>query len=153
MPLTVFRSYLLSTVAFFFVFFGGAPCGQSADGSGDGRRIGGCPQSPNCVSSLSSEEDRRIAPLTFSASPDEAFHCLEQIIRQMKRTTIVVAEEGYICAEFRTILGFVDDVEFQVDSGNRTVLMRSASRVGYWDMGVNRRRLEAISAAFDSKCR
>ncbi|HBZ55795.1 MAG TPA: DUF1499 domain-containing protein, partial [Syntrophobacteraceae bacterium] len=45
------------------------------------------------------------------------------------------------------------DVTFQVDSGNRTILMRSASRIGYWDLGVNRRRLEAIRAAFDSKCR
>jgi uncharacterized protein (DUF1499 family) len=102
---------------------------------------------------MSSAEDRWIAPLAFSTSPDEAFHCLEQIVRQMKRTAIVVAEEGYIHAEFRTILGFVDDVEFQVDRGNRTVLMRSASRVGYWDIGANRRRLEAIRAAFDTKCR
>jgi uncharacterized protein (DUF1499 family) len=71
----------------------------------------------------------------------------------MKRTTIITADEGFIHAEARTLLGFVDDVTFEVESGSRTILMRSASRMGYWDLGVNRRRLETIRAAFDAKCR
>lgn len=150
--IAAYRNLLLATLAFFSVFCGSTLSGQTAAGKGDGK-ITGCPQSPNCVSSVSSVEDRWISPLAYSVSPDEAFHCLEQIIHQMKRATVVVAEDDYIHAEFRTFMGFVDDVEFQVDSGNRTVLMRSASRIGYWDMGVNRRRLEAIRAAFESKCR
>jgi uncharacterized protein (DUF1499 family) len=147
------RNLLFSTVAFFYVLHGWTPWGQNAGATGDGKRIAGCPRSPNCVSSMSPLEDRWIAPLAFSTSPDEAFRCLEQIVRQIKRTTIVVTESGYIHAEFRTFLGFVDDVEFQVDKENPTMLMRSASRVGYWDMGVNRRRLEAIRAEFESQCR
>jgi uncharacterized protein (DUF1499 family) len=153
MPPASLRNFLLSTAAFFFVLHGWTSWGETAGGTDDGKRIAGCPGSPNCVSSMSSIEDRWIAPLAFSTSSDEAFRCLEQIIRQMQRTTSVVAEAGYIHAEFRTFLGFVDDVEFQADKANRTVLMRSASRVGYWDMGVNRRRLEAIRAVFESKCR
>ena len=51
-------------------------------------------------------------------------------------------------AEFRTRLGFVDDVEFRIDEAARGIHVRSASRKGYWDLGVNRRRVEAIREAF-----
>jgi uncharacterized protein (DUF1499 family) len=87
--------------------------------------------------------------LAFAVSPDEAFHCLKEIIRQTPRGTIVTDGQGYIRAEFGTAPGFVDDVEFELDAGNRNILMRSASRVGYWDLGVNRKRLETLRAAFD----
>lgn len=146
------RSLFLPTLAGFAVFYGWVLCAQAVKGGGDARIIG-CPPSPNCVSTVSLDEAHWIASLPFGVSPNEAFDCLLQILRHMKRTTIMVAEEGFIHAEVRTLLGFVDDVTFQVDSGNRTILMRSASRIGYWDLGVNRRRLEAIRAAFDSKCR
>lgn len=129
-----------------------ASCVQSSALSDNERQISDCPQSPNCVSSTSLAENHRIAPLTFEGSPDRASQCLKEIIRAIKRTTIVVAEEGCIHAEFRTILGFVDDVEFQVDCEKRIVHMRSASRAGYWDLGVNRRRPEAIRASFKSGC-
>jgi uncharacterized protein (DUF1499 family) len=148
----MYRNLVLSTLVVFSVSYGWTLCGQAARRTRDAR-IAGCPQSPNCVSSGGPDEDHWIAPLAFSVSPDAAFHCVVEIIRQMKRTTIVVAEEGTIHAEFRTALGFVDDVTFQVDSGSNTILMRSASRMGCWDLGVNRRRLEAIRAVFDSKCR
>lgn len=140
------------TAVFFLVLHGWMSWGEASEASGE-RRIADCPRSPNCVSSVSSSGARRIAPLTFKGSPDEAFQCLERIVRGMKRTTIVVVEKSYLHAEFRTFVGFVDDVEFLVNSADRTVLMRSASRAGYWDLGVNRRRLEAVRRAFDSQCR
>ena len=145
------RNLVLPILAGLAVFYGWALCVQAAPGRGD-TRIAGCPRSPNCVSSASPDEEHWIAPLAFSVSPDEAFECLVQILRGMKRTTIITADEGFIHAEARTLLGFVDDVTFQVESGSRTILMRSASRMGYWDLGVNRRRLETIRAAFDAKC-
>jgi uncharacterized protein (DUF1499 family) len=60
----------------------------------------------------------------------------------------VVREERYLKAEFRTRLGFVDDVEFQLNPDLGLVQVRSASRTGYWDLGVNRRRVEAIRKAY-----
>jgi uncharacterized protein (DUF1499 family) len=54
-------------------------------------------------------------------------------------------------AESRTLLGFVDDVQFSPDRENRVVHMRSASRVGYRDLGVNRRRLEKMRSQFLKK--
>ena len=70
----------------------------------------------------------------------------------MDRVTILEAGQENISAEFRSLLGFVDDVEFQLDRENRAIHMRSAARVGYWDFGVNRRRLEGIKKRFEQKC-
>ena len=67
----------------------------------------------------------------------------------MKRSRIITASPDYLHAEFRTILGFVDDVELYIDDEQHLIHMRSASRLGYWDFGVNRRRLEAIRVEFD----
>lgn len=69
----------------------------------------------------------------------------------MKRARIVAAEERYIHAAFTSALfRFVDDVEFFLDEGTRTIHVRSASRVGYSDFGVNRRRVEEIRTRFDA---
>jgi uncharacterized protein (DUF1499 family) len=142
-----------SGLTFTFATFGWMSWGRTAGRTEGERTLAGCPKSPNCVSSIESEGNHWLAPLTFTASADSAFQCLQQIILEMKRATIIFAQEGYIRAEFRSMLGFVDDVEFQVDEGRQIVNMRSASRVGYWDIGVNRRRLEAIRAAFNERCR
>jgi uncharacterized protein (DUF1499 family) len=115
-------------------------------------RLSGCPDSPNCVSTESIGEKHSIAPLTFTSSPGDALNCLKRIIADMKRTKIVQADDYYMWAEFRTLLGFVDDVEFYIDDRSRTIRMRSASRFGYWDFGVNRRRLEEIRSRFDHEC-
>ena len=84
MPPTLFRNCLLLIAAFFLMLEGWTSLGQTAGSPGNGRRIGGCPRSPNCVSSMSPAEDRWIAPLDFAISSDEAFRSLQQIIRQMR---------------------------------------------------------------------
>lgn len=111
-----------------------------------------CPGTPNCVSSLDRDIPHGIAPLAFTSSPAEAMECLRRAIQSMKRVTLCHADERYLHAEFRTLLGFVDDVEFAVDAEKRLIDMRSASRVGTWDLGVNRRRLEAVRKAFNAGC-
>ena len=58
---------------------------------------------------------------------------------------------AYLHVEFTSaIFRFVDDVEFLFDAGSGTIHMRSASRAGYSDFGVNRRRMEAIRSQFDA---
>jgi uncharacterized protein (DUF1499 family) len=70
----------------------------------------------------------------------------------MPRTTIVTLEEDYIRAEFKSrIFGFVDDVEFWFDDEQKVIHFRSASRVGYSDLGANRKRMEKIRERFHSK--
>jgi uncharacterized protein (DUF1499 family) len=63
----------------------------------------------------------------------------------MPRSHVVTEQEDYIHAEFASaVFGFVDDVEFIVDAAAHIIHVRSAARVGYFDLGVNRRRVEDI---------
>lgn len=107
-----------------------------------------CPSSPNCVSSLASDPGRRIDPLPFCGTSSEALALLEKTVRTFPRATITVRGERYLKAEFRTRLGFVDDVEFLLDPQGGLIQARSASRIGDWDLGVNRRRMEAIRKVY-----
>jgi uncharacterized protein (DUF1499 family) len=106
-----------------------------------------CPASPNCVSSQDSDEGHRIAPLSFSGDPDAAFARLLQLLRQRRDTTILEASDSSLRLELRTTF-FVDDAEFILDRQQKVIHLRSASRLGYWDLGKNRRRLEEIRSAF-----
>jgi uncharacterized protein (DUF1499 family) len=110
-----------------------------------------CPKSPNCVSSQATDEKHRIDPLSYTGSRTKARDNLFQVIRSMKRTKIVTEEENYIHVEFRSALWrFVDDVEFYFVDDGKIIHVRSAARLGYYDMGVNRRRVENIREKFNS---
>ena len=111
-----------------------------------------CPSSPNCVSTQSQDESHRIASLSFDTSVQQAQTRLLQIIRAMERTRIIVADPTYIHAEFRTPgIQYVDDVEFYLDEQTGLIHFRSASRLPYWDWGVNRNRMETIRRAFEAQ--
>lgn len=105
-----------------------------------------CPDSPNCVSTKSKDTARAMPPLPYLKSGEESMDRLVSIVREMKRATIVSATPSYLHAEFRSALfRFVDDVEFVLDDSARVIHFRSASRTGYYDFGVNRRRMQEIS--------
>jgi uncharacterized protein (DUF1499 family) len=70
------------------------------------------------------------------------------VVGKMVRTTIITQREDYLHVEYRTKMGFVDDVEFHLDDATRTVHFRSASRIGYSDMGVNRKRMEEFTRLY-----
>jgi uncharacterized protein (DUF1499 family) len=112
-------------------------------------RLADCPASPNCVSTQAVDADHRMEPIPFTGSPDEMMQRIEAVIAEMTQTKIVTTEGNYLHAEFRSALfRFVDDVEFLIDPESQLVHFRSASRVGYSDFGVNRRRMEEIREAF-----
>ena len=116
-----------------------------------GGRLAACPDSPNCVSSQSTDPRHAIDPLRYDGTAEKARRFLIEAVSEMKRARIVAAEERYIHAEFTSALfRFVDDVEFLLDSETKTIHVRSASRVGYSDLGVNRRRVEEIRSRFDT---
>ena len=111
-------------------------------------RLAPCPSTPNCVNSQETGRST-IAPLVFNDSAQSAFARLKRIVSSMPRTRIVAATDDYLHAEVRSrIFGFVDDVECIVDATASRIHVRSASRVGYSDLGVNRSRVEAIRARF-----
>jgi uncharacterized protein (DUF1499 family) len=108
-----------------------------------------CPKTPNCVSTEATDRKHAIAPIRYDGSAAEAMQRLHGILNAMPRTKIVSADATMIRAEFRTaIFGFVDDGVFVADEATQTIRFRSASRVGHSDLGVNRRRMESLRAAF-----
>lgn len=113
-------------------------------------RLRPCPDKPNCVCTADSDQQHKIEPLRFAGSPAEAMQKLKSVIGNMPRTSVVTADDNYLHVEFKSLLfRFVDDVEFAIEPDSRQIQFRSASRVGYSDFGVNRRRMESIRAAFD----
>jgi len=112
-------------------------------------KLAPCPDSPNCVSSQSEEKPHYVDPWRYETALNEATERLLFVLRSMERVKIMHAEAAYIHAEFTSALfRFVDDVEFYVDDGQKTIHVRSASRTGYYDFGVNRRRVERIRKRF-----
>ncbi|MGB5244995.1 MAG: DUF1499 domain-containing protein [Woeseia sp.] len=107
-----------------------------------------CPASPNCVSSDVKDGNHAIAPLEIISSAEQTWTALLTYIETQPRWTLKVSEPSYLRVEARTrLLRFVDDVEFKLRPADKRIAMRSASRVGYSDLGTNRRRLEGVREA------
>ncbi len=116
------------------------------------RRLDACPGSPNCVCSQDADELHRVAPLEFEGSADQAWIALRDIVAGWSRTHIVREEPGVLRAEVRSLLfRFVDDLHLLLDEDAGVIHVRSASRVGRSDFGVNRRRVEALRVAFNHR--
>lgn len=109
-------------------------------------RLAPCKRSPNCVSSQANPADAEhyIAPLHGTMD------AVRQAVQAMPRTTIVSERDDYLYAEFRTrLLRYVDDVEFFFDG--HVVQVRSCSRLGRRDFGVNRKRVEELRRLVENR--
>ena len=105
---------------------------------------------PNWVSSQApaSAAKHFIEPLRFAGTPENAWKALEKVVGPMPGATIVTSGPGYMHVEFASaLMGFVDDVEFALDAGAGVIHVRSGARLGLDDLGVNRKRVEAMRAA------
>ena len=108
-------------------------------------RLAACPASPNCVSSQATDPQHAIRPLRYTGTPAESKAALKAVLQALPRTHIVSETDDYLYVEFTSALWrFVDDVEFYWDKTRPEIQIRSASRLGYGDLGVNRRRVETI---------
>lgn len=109
-------------------------------------RLAACKRSPNCVSSQANPADREhyIAPIHASMA------AVRTAVQSLPRTTIVAERENYLHAEFRTrLLGYVDDVEFFYEG--QVIHVRSCSRLGRRDFGVNRKRVEELRTLIEAR--
>ena len=109
-------------------------------------RLAPCKRSPNCVSSQadSSDSEHYIAPIRGSIAAARG------VIKSLPRTKIIEENENYLYAEFRTpLLRYVDDVELFFDG--QLLQVRSCSRLGRRDFGVNRKRIEALRMLIESR--
>jgi uncharacterized protein (DUF1499 family) len=108
--------------------------------------------SPNSVSSQADmwpghprREDARIPPLAFAGDPVRALERLKTVVAAMPGARVVETQTGYLRAEFTTrLMKFTDDAEFWLDAKAGVIHVRSASRLGESDLGVNRARVEDI---------
>ena len=108
-----------------------------------------CPDSPNCVYSQAVDARHAIAPFPIMGNPQDDLKRIAAIIESMPRTEIVEITPTYLHAEFTSkMFRFTDDVEFLVNTEQNVIDVRSASRVGYGDLGVNRKRIERIRAIY-----
>ncbi|MCG6938543.1 MAG: DUF1499 domain-containing protein [Gammaproteobacteria bacterium] len=117
-------------------------------------KLAPCPKTPNCVSSQAHDEEHYIDPVKYAGTQQQAHDRLLRIIESEKRTKILTNQKNYIRVEFTSALfRFVDDVEFYFPNekpDEKIIHVRSASRVGSSDLGVNRKRIERIRSKFHS---
>ena len=111
-------------------------------------RLAPCPRTPNCVSTQAPAGPQHMDPIPYTGPLAQARAKLLEVLRHHPRTRIVREEADSLKAECRSaFFHFVDDVEFLFDDAAKRIHFRSASRLGRKDFGVNRQRMEEISAA------
>jgi uncharacterized protein (DUF1499 family) len=111
------------------------------------KQLPSCPNSPNCVSSQATDSGHFIAPFKVSSTADEAWAALKKALISQSRTVIVNETENSLHAQATSLVfRFVDDIDAIVDADAKLIHIRSASRTGHSDFGVNRKRIEKLRA-------
>lgn len=112
-----------------------------------GDALSPCPDSPNCVSSDAPDEAHQVAPFTLAAPAPEAWETVRSVVASMPRTEVITQTSDYLHAESTsTFFRYVDDLELQLRAAESQIAVRSASRLGRSDLGVNRERVETLRA-------
>lgn len=111
-------------------------------------RLMGCPPSPNCVSSFATDEGHAIDAFGTRGDPNLAWQALRAEVARAARVEIVSESDDYLHAVYTSrLMRYRDDVEFLLNRRTGRIEVRSASRVGYGDMNVNRDRVERLRRA------
>lgn len=137
----------------FFTLMGLLGCGASKpkDLGVDNGQLKPCPSSPNCVSTQAdtSNDEHYMVPIDYEGPREEAKEKLMTVIDEMPRTKVITNQDNYMHVTFTTLIfRFVDDVEFYLPADQNAIHFRSASRLGYSDLGANRRRMNQVKEKF-----
>jgi uncharacterized protein (DUF1499 family) len=131
------------------ILFSVAAMGTADFADAAGETLPPCPDSPNCVSSQAADAVHRIDPIAFEGSAEAALTRLKRAIAGFPRTRIVHEDARRLRVEFTSLVfRFVDDLDLYVDGNAGVIHVRSASRLGRYDFGVNRRRVEMLRKRF-----
>jgi uncharacterized protein (DUF1499 family) len=115
-------------------------------------RLASCPDSPNCVSSDAANPSHHVPPFAIMLPPKEAWRLVREAVNDIPRTTITEFTDDYLHAECRSaVFRFVDDLELELRPNEKIIAVRSASRIGYSDFGVNRSRVEDLRSVLQSR--
>ena len=110
-----------------------------------------CSFAPHCVSSVNSADSaRRVEPFGYTGGREQAHAALIEILRTHEAARIEVDTLPVVRSTFHTAIGFVDDVTFVFRDDAKTIDVKSTSRIGYYDFGVNRRRVEGLRIEFEA---
>lgn len=116
-----------------------------------------CSWKPNCVNSTADpagDAVHFVKPLSFDGDATAVWAAAVTIVKAVPRVNIVTENAGYLHAEYRSkSMGYVDDVELFLDAAAKLIQVRSASRLGIRDFGVNRARVESLRAALGAALR
>lgn len=144
------RHLLLSAVILSVVSLLGCAGTRPSDLGISSGSLAPCPSSPNCVSSAASG-DHAIDGFQLTGSPAEAWPAIREEVAKLPGTEVISETENYLHAESTSsLMRYVDDLELHLQADG-TVAVRSASRVGHSDMGVNRERVEQLRAALKER--
>ncbi|MBU7582985.1 MAG: DUF1499 domain-containing protein [Nostoc sp. TH1S01] len=150
----VTQKYLLNMAVVIFITLASsfslpAPVWAASSSLGiDHAHLTPCPSSPNCVVSQDADAKHSIDPIAYHVDRDTARATLLKVLTVVPRTEVIEQTDNYIHALSKSrIFKFIDDVEFYFPANESVIHIRSASRVGQSDLGVNRRRLEQIRLA------
>jgi len=104
-----------------------------------------CPSSPNCVSSRANDSEHRVPALQLKMNPEQSWEQIKSTITALPRTRIITATSDYLHAEcLSAVFGFIDDLELHMLPEQGLIEVRSLARLGYYDFGVNRKRVEQL---------
>lgn len=105
------------------------------------------PESPNCVMSTLPEDDEKyVEPLSFSEGKvEKSIEFIKDLMVEEFGAKVLYQNEKYLHVTVQTkLMRYIDDVEFIWDEESRVLQVRSCSRLGYSDLGVNRERVERM---------
>lgn len=106
-----------------------------------------CRDSPNCVSSQATDDKHFIEPFKIKGDTDAAWTAVKALLSQQSRVVVTHESSETLHAEATSLVfRFVDDINMILDAKNHVIHVRSASRTGHSDFGVNRKRLETLRA-------
>lgn len=109
------------------------------------------PDTPNCVSTQTSQKEKLVEPIAFKESLAETKKALKEALNSYGAIEIIEETDNYIYAVSTTsTMKYHDDIEVYFDEENKVIQFRSASRAGYSDRGLNRERYEAIVTLYNN---
>lgn len=112
-------------------------------------RLRPCPASPNCVSSDGADADHAVEALPYRGDRAASERALTAALAALERSSVQRRQGDYWHAwQISGLFRFIDDIELRFDDAAQKIHVRSGSRVGYSDMGVNRKRVEALRSAY-----
>lgn len=111
-----------------------------------------CPPAPNCVSSDAADSKHRIEPFRLLVPAEKAWQEAQTLAAALPGAKVATAESDYIHVECRSkVFGFIDDLELHLRPQEGIIAVRSAARLGYFDFGVNRKRVEQLRSELSAR--